>query len=59
MRQHVGLGAATRVDRLVITWPGSGTVQEFVDLEAGRILEIVEGDPVPRPLSGDGRSGGR
>ncbi len=39
-----GLGQATRLDRLVISWP-SGVEQELRDLETNRILEITEPAP--------------
>ena len=37
-----GLGAATKVDRLTITWP-SGLEQEFADLPVDRYVRITEG----------------
>jgi M6 family metalloprotease-like protein len=40
-----GLGAATVVDTLVITWP-SGTVQEGVRIPVDRLLEITEADEI-------------
>jgi hypothetical protein len=42
LAQWIGLGTATRVDRLEITWPGSGRVQVLHDLPANQRLEIVE-----------------
>ena len=41
-RVHFGLGAATVVDRLEITWPG-GRKQEFRNLPVSRFLRIEEG----------------
>lgn len=38
---HVGLGAAERVDKLVIRWP-SGVRQEFTDIQANMLVEITE-----------------
>jgi hypothetical protein len=53
-RAHFGLGAATRVDELTITWP-SGTRQILTDVPADQHLTIVEregspeeADPPPR-----------
>lgn len=43
LRLHFGLGAAHRVDELVVRWPASGTVQRFRDVAADRIVEITEG----------------
>lgn len=42
LRQWIGLGAAQRVDRLEITWPGSGRVQAVRNLRADQRVEIVE-----------------
>ena len=41
LRLHFGLGAATRVEQIEILWP-SGTRQVLKDIEAGRVLPIVE-----------------
>ena len=42
--QHIGLGTAERIDRLVIRWPRSGQSQIFEDLPVDRRLRIVEGE---------------
>jgi hypothetical protein len=44
-RQEIGLGKATRVEELMVTWPGSGTVQRFKDLPAEREISIREDSP--------------
>jgi hypothetical protein len=41
--EHLGLGEATSLARLTITWPASGTEQTFDDLPADRFIEITEG----------------
>ncbi|MFN0059642.1 MAG: FG-GAP-like repeat-containing protein [Planctomycetota bacterium] len=41
-RVHFGLGAASRVERLVVTWP-SGRSEEWLDLPADRVQEVREG----------------
>ncbi len=41
-RIHVGLGAATRADRVEIRWP-SGTVDVLTDVPANRLIRIREG----------------
>jgi hypothetical protein len=41
-RVHFGLGDATRVDRLVISWP-SGEEQELKDLAGDRHVVVTEG----------------
>jgi len=40
-RVHFGLGAATKVDRVTVTWP-SGTRQVLENLSADRVLTIEE-----------------
>ena len=44
-RLHFGLGSATRVDSLEITWP-DGTTQTLTDVEADRVLTIVQKESV-------------
>lgn len=44
-RVHVGLGDATLVDSLVVTWP-SGLVEILTDIPADQDLHIVEGATV-------------
>ena len=44
-RQHFGLGAATRVDRLEVRWP-SGTTDVVQNIEANQIITIREGDGI-------------
>lgn len=38
----LGLGDATKVDRLSVRWP-SGTTQQFENLDAGQLVRIQEG----------------
>ena len=41
---HFGLGTATVIDKLEVTWPTNPrTVQTFYNLEANKFLEITEG----------------
>jgi len=44
-RQHFGLGAATRVDRLEVRWP-SGQTDALQNIEANQIITIREGDGI-------------
>ena len=44
-RQHFGLGATTRVDRLEVRWP-SGTTDVLQNIEANQIITIREGDGI-------------
>lgn len=52
LRQHFGLGAGTRAERLEVTWP-SGRVDVVQDLQADRIVSIREGSGIVdrRPFS--------
>jgi enediyne biosynthesis protein E4 len=40
--QHFGLGQASRIDTLEVTWP-TGQMQRFLDLQANQIIKVVEG----------------
>ena len=42
LEQHLGLGKASEVDRLEISWPTSGTRQVFEHVKANQSLEIRE-----------------
>ena len=49
--QEIGLGTATRIDTLRITWPNSArTTQTFTDLDVDQALRIEEGE-APEVLS--------
>lgn len=43
LRQHVGLGKATRIPRLEIYWPTTDQTQVFRDLQVDQFIEITEG----------------
>jgi hypothetical protein len=42
--QHIGIGRATTIRRLEITWPVTGKVQVFKDLPIQTNIRIKEGD---------------
>jgi hypothetical protein len=42
LEQSIGMGRATRLARLEIFWPTSGTTQVFHDVDADQIIEITE-----------------
>ncbi|MCP3979129.1 MAG: CRTAC1 family protein [bacterium] len=44
LRQTLGLGGADRVERLEIFWPMSGETQVLEDVEADRMIRVVEGE---------------
>jgi tetratricopeptide (TPR) repeat protein len=50
-RLHFGLGTASLVDRVEVTWP-SGRHDVYSGLAAGAGYRLREGDPTPRPLAG-------
>jgi hypothetical protein len=43
LRQHIGLGKATRVARIEVTWPMLKQVQTFTDVVADRAYHLREG----------------
>jgi ASPIC and UnbV/FG-GAP-like repeat len=58
LEQTIGLAKATRVDRLEIHWPTSGTTQVFRDVAADQSIEVTEfvqnyrglnQKPIPQP----------
>jgi hypothetical protein len=51
LQQEIGLGRATSIDRLEVTWPTSGTKQVFHDVQLDRSYAIVEGSEKMRPLA--------
>ncbi len=44
LRQTIGLGRATAIERLEIRWPGSRTVQTIEGLALDRFVRVVEGE---------------
>lgn len=44
LRQSIGLGRATVIDRLEIYWPTSNQIQTFRQVPVGRLLHITEGE---------------
>ncbi|MGA3371402.1 MAG: CRTAC1 family protein [Terracidiphilus sp.] len=42
LRQHFGLGSATKVDKVVIHWP-SGLVETLTNLDADKYYNVLEG----------------
>ncbi len=44
LRKQIGVGQATIIDKLIITWPVSGTVQTFENVKPNQFLHVVEGD---------------
>ncbi|MDG2384886.1 MAG: ASPIC/UnbV domain-containing protein [Pirellulaceae bacterium] len=53
-RLHIGLGDATSIDRVEVTWP-LGKQQTFQVTEVDRTLLFIEGDPAPHPIATSAR----
>ena len=51
LQQEIGLGDATRIVEVKLTWPASGKVQRFEGLELDHFYEIGEESEAPRALS--------
>jgi hypothetical protein len=55
LRQHFGLGSATKIDSVEIDWP-SGTVDTMKDLEVDKFYSVLEGKGiVPREQIAPGK----
>ena len=50
LRQEFGLGAATQVTSVEVTWPGSGIVQTFDNIEPNHAYRLREGDRRAVPM---------
>jgi hypothetical protein len=44
LRQHLGLGKATKVETLEVYWPATDTTQTFRDVPADRVVTVTEGE---------------
>ncbi|HVS15395.1 MAG TPA: CRTAC1 family protein [Thermoanaerobaculia bacterium] len=50
LRQHVGLGAAERIERIVIDWPSVGSHSTFESPELDRGYRVTEGRETLEPI---------
>jgi len=50
MEQHIGLGKSAQIVGLEVSWPASGTRQEFSKIAKNQFLEIKEFGKEPAPL---------
>jgi hypothetical protein len=50
LEQEIGLGAATRIDRLIVRWPRPGETRTYEDVAVNRVYRVVEGEPALRPI---------
>jgi hypothetical protein len=46
LRQHIGVGKATTIEKLEVTWPTSRQVQSFTGVKVDQSLRLREGDAV-------------
>jgi hypothetical protein len=51
LRQEIGLGDATSIERIEVTWPVTGKTQVFRDVAMDRFVRIREGDDTISRLS--------
>ncbi len=51
LRQEIGLGDVEEIEQLVITWQGSGLVQQFDKLNFKSFYKIKEGVPQPELMT--------
>jgi hypothetical protein len=49
LQQEIGIGQATLIDELEITWAGSKTVQRFKNVKPNQFLDIAEGIDFLKP----------
>ena len=45
LRQHIGIGSATSIERIEIKWPVTGKIQVFENPPIDTNIKITEGDP--------------
>ncbi len=50
LQQEIGLGDATVIRAIEVTWPATGQVQVFRDVAPGRFYRLVEGDDRLTPV---------
>ena len=43
LRQHIGIGPSTEIERIEITWPVSKSTQRFAHVAPDQVLHVVEG----------------
>lgn len=48
-RIHIGLGTATMIDELIVTWP-SGQIDSFKNMKTDHIYKLEESNAKPQPL---------
>ena len=51
LQQEIGLGAATGIEAIQVTWPATGEVQMFRDVAMDRVYRVVEGEAGLQPVT--------
>jgi FG-GAP-like repeat/ASPIC and UnbV len=51
LQQEIGLGDASRIEAIEVTWPATGVVQTFRDAKLDRFYRILEGEPTLTPVT--------
>ena len=51
LRQHIGLGKATKISQIEVSWPTSKLIQRFQNVEIDRSFRLREGSSSLRALS--------
>ena len=51
LQQEIGLGRATLIRSLSITWPVTGKTDTYEDVTVNKAYRIREGDPTPTPVT--------
>jgi hypothetical protein len=50
LRREIGVGSATIIDEIEVSWHGSGQVQVFKDIAPNQFLKLAEGDKELTPV---------
>jgi len=51
LRQEIGLGMASSIDRVEVWWPATGKTNIITGLEMDRFYQFTEGQKAAQPLS--------
>ena len=51
LQQEIGLGAATAIRELTVSWPASGRTDTYRDVALNTTYAMREGDAAPRPVT--------
>lgn len=51
LRREIGIGQATMIDEITVTWPASGIVQVIKDVKPNQFIQITEGKDSFEPVA--------